>query len=212
MKIYREKKSKRSAETASNLSFDYNTLKNFKIDKEVFRETFEKLLKKWWNSDSSIPDCDGKRFVQSFLFGDLLNPLKLSAVADDLINFQLFYQEESDGEIFELCCICGAEQIMTTYLLKDEIAKKTLVDSENIIAYALSSGKREFALNLAIMAQKLGRTDPGPIELYTFSSHNFFFFLSKIEEIFLKKPETESKNLFLEEKSQKIKLLFNYLL
>lgn len=179
-------------------TIDLSILQKLKIDQQDFQVRFEKLLKNWWNSSTSIPDCEGKRFVLATLFEDLKNPLNLAIIADDLDSFKEHYKEDKSSMIFDLCCVCGSEKIVNNFFLIEGQGNRHLLESENAIAYALSSGKHDFALSLSKLAAKLGRKDPGPIALYSLSISTLFF-SKTISEIFFPKandPATSNTSVF----------------
>jgi len=169
------------------LMIDKRLLQNYGINEQKFQKVFSYLSYHWWNSATSVPDSEGKRFVQSSLMKDLQNPIKLAIIADDLETFKKHNKGNDDFVLFELSCICGAKNILNNFFLASEQGRQFLCHSENAIAFVLSSGKQDFALELAEIARELGRKDPGPIALYALNMKTLFF-SSKIENVFSPKP------------------------
>ncbi len=160
-------------------------------NEQDFQVNFNRLCTTWLNSSTSIPDCEGKRFVQRHLFNDLKSPLKISIIADDVEAFKKHYKDSDDVSLFELSCICGSEKIIKNFFLVDVTKSSCLTKSENAIAYAASSGKSEFTLELAKKGKELGRTEAGPVALYAAGN---LFFSKSIIEVF----STNTKGLSLE--------------
>lgn len=79
------------SESTSVVRVDPSLLKSLDLNEEEFQKVFGGLCQHWWNSASSIPDCEGKRFVQSALLKDLTNPVKLAIIADDLEVFKKYF-------------------------------------------------------------------------------------------------------------------------
>jgi len=150
-------------------------LRELGINEARFQGKFARLLRNWWDSGTAIHDCDGKRFMQAELFNDLQNPLKLVIVADNVELFSERYQNNKNQTVFDLCCLCGSQKILNEHFLNSERDRSYLIESDNAIAYTLSTGNHEFALRLAQEAKKLGRTEPGPIALYSFNMETLFF-------------------------------------
>ena len=150
-------------------------LTSLSIGEENFNIIFDKLLEKWHNRETSLPDSEGKRYVNEILFQDLENPLKLCVVADHLDGFRVHYNKYNDDDIFNLFCICGSEKIITNLFLSETLLSRNLLEDDNVLAFALSSGKKELTLTLAKKAFELGRKNPGPLFLYSFSLDDSFF-------------------------------------
>jgi len=191
-------KKRRLGKVVPRPQVDKDLLKTLGIDENAFNEGFGRLCSKWWDLNiSSMLDCTGKRLVTSTLASKLNNPLVLSIIADDIDCFKSYYNtEEFDIFYLEFCCLCGAEKIIKNVYLNDEYKKQCLTKSENVIAYALSSGNNELVISLAEKIRFLGKITPGPLMLYCLGNYNlaknilemFAADNTKNEELDTKKP------------------------
>lgn len=122
------------------------------------------LQEKWLKKDDSI----GKRLVgkviQLFQEG---NSVVEAILEDDPSLFKSAYNENKETLPlvfwFDVACLCGSEGIVS-YLLKE--CNFDINESNEAIGYALSSGKFNFALELAQLAKEKGKKNPGNIYLY----------------------------------------------
>jgi hypothetical protein len=138
-----------------------------KINKDNLKATFNMLCKNWLDKDTCSEDCSGKRIVTSLLKTRLHEPLILSIMADDINNFKKHSSSSYDLSKFEFCCLSGAENIIRgVYLTND--SRQVIAESQNCMAYVLTSGKVELAKDLAKKLKSLGRTDKGPLLFYSF--------------------------------------------
>lgn len=141
------------------------------VNKMRFNECFTRLCKTWWGKDSLIPEeFEGKMFITNILASKLEDPAIISIVADDVSCFEKQLKQHNDVYYFEFCCACKAESIIQTIYLKDD-KKRCLIDSEDAIAFAASTGDKRFAQNLAIEARKSGKVAP-PRVLALYSTGN----------------------------------------
>lgn len=185
---------KAAVEPNTRPNVDNQLIKQLQINESYFQEVFNQLCKKWWDSTTVMPDSEGTRFIQSALLRKLDDPIKIAIIADDLKCFEKYYSnnlKENDVTIFELCCFCGAQQIIKGFFFKEDKIH-CLKDSENGIAYALSSGNKELSHELANKAKSLGKSHPGLVALYA-TNYDTLFFSREIENIF--QPSQPKPNL-----------------
>jgi len=100
-----------------------------------------------------------------------------------------------------LCLWIGKDH--NIFFFKQEPVKKIWIESPNAIAYALSSGKCQFAFLLAEKLLEFGRKITGLIELYCFSLSTLFF-SRKISELFSVKLEKSTQNYNLDNAQNKL--------
>lgn len=149
------------------------------VDEKNFNKTFDKLCKSWWGVDALMPDCSGKRLITSTLASKLQDPDIISIVADDVKLFKTHKKKDDDFFYLEFCCLCGSENVIKEFYLKND-KKQYLIDSKDAIAYAVSSGNATLAIVLAIKAKKLGKTNPGLLDLYSEGNEVCAYAISKI--------------------------------
>ena len=158
-------------EDVKGIEVEDSLLLKYGINKDSFHQVFGSLLRNWYFLRTSLPDCEGKRFVNEYLFDDLKNPIKLAIISDDLEVFKKHcsLEEFKNCLIFDLCCVCGSEKIIYHYFFTYQYGESWVRNSEYALAFALSSGKHDFALKLAIKAKNMGRKNPGFLALYSIS-------------------------------------------
>lgn len=156
------------------------------------------IEKRWKNKKDSV----GKRFV-STLFRDYRRKDALTkAILEDDPRFIKEYAEGKDFSkvdlplfCFEAACLCGSENI-ALYLSENE--KVNIRDSEDAVAYALSSRNMNFALEIAKLAKKNGQTDMGLALIYPFGKYSDFekirVFLSAGDQVKLRLSSSDSKS------------------
>lgn len=147
-------------------TIDVELIKNLRISLENFNKTFIKLCETWWGINASIPESEGKMFITNILGSKLQDPTILAIIADDLNCFERYPRKKGDIYYLEFCCACGAEKIIREIYLKDD-KKQCLIDSEDAIAFAVSSGNAGLALDLARESKKLGKKTAGLLALYS---------------------------------------------
>lgn len=152
--------------TLSMIPIDMDYIEALGINKEIFNVNFNKLNKIWRGLAAIIPESEGKMFVTSILANPLEDPVIAAIIADDLSCFIKQQKKRSDIYYLEFCCVCGAEKIIREIYLKDD-KKQCLIDSEDAIAFAVSSGNSGLALDLARESKKLGKKTPGLLALYS---------------------------------------------
>ncbi len=149
---------------------DFNLLE--KVGKERVDITLKSLIMKWTGGNCSIEDCEGRRLVNRFVREKLNNLITLAILADDKSTFfEIFNSSERNAlpsslpELVSFACICGAISIVSELLCNEEIMSKC---SKDLIAYAVSSGNRELALEVSAFFRAKGEEDPGLIYFYSF--------------------------------------------
>ncbi len=124
-----------------------------------------RVLADKWNKAS---DSTGKRLVSKILklYKNTDSALQ-SILVDDPALFEKTFKESQriHSALFwlEIACLCGSQKVANYLLIQEKV---NILDSEDAIAYALSSGNQEFALQLATLAKEKGQVDPGKIFLY----------------------------------------------
>ncbi len=109
--------------------------------------------------------------ITSKLASHLNEPLIISIIADDVECFKKYYDKSKDIFCLDFSCLCGSEKIIREFYLQGD-NQTCLLLSKNVIAYALSSGKKELALLLAKKALELKKSDPGQVLLYSFGDYS----------------------------------------
>jgi hypothetical protein len=144
---------------------------------------------RWKNKKDSI----GKRFASKLLRGYSENDILMKAILEDDLNFikdQIEEREFSKDGIplfcFEAACLCGSESI-ALYLLESRIVR--ICDSDEAVAYALSSRNMDFAYKIAKVAKEGGHTDIGLALIYPFGKYSDY---EKIRKFLIEGEENPS--------------------
>jgi hypothetical protein len=145
-----------------------DSLEKTGISEEQFNRRFDNICTRWWDKCTSISDTVGGRLMTSTLASHANEPLILAMIADDIEAFKKHCNEDRDIFCLEFSGLCGAENIIKNCYLNDNEKKECLMLSENIIGYAISSGNFPLALILAQKLISLGKTNAGPVLLYSF--------------------------------------------
>lgn len=156
-----------------------------KVDEEQFDTTLKCLIQKWTGKNSAIGDCGGTRLVNEFIKKKLNDPMTVFIIADDKNHFfELLKNSEAQGislplsDLVSFACTSGAISIVSELLQNEKVMSQC---SENLIAYAVSSGNKDLALNVATFFRSKGADDPGMIHLYSFGKNSL---VKKIEALF----------------------------
>lgn len=131
---------------------------------EAPRDKIRALADKW----DKARDSTGKRLASNILkLYKNTDPVLESILQDDPLLFEKTFTESQSthSPLFwlEIACLCGARNITNCLLIEQKV---NILDSANAVAYALSSGNQEFAMQLALFAKEKGQSNPGNIFLY----------------------------------------------
>jgi hypothetical protein len=165
-------------------SVDIKLVQKLGIDEIEIKSKLNRLYKIWWGNTAIIPESNGKVFITTLLEESLNDPIILSIIADDVTcfvtQFTKRYNKKGDRYYFYFCCVCGAENIITKFFFENKDRKQRLLDSENAIAFAISSGNNNLVKQLATIAKELGKKDLGPLALYSAGNSSGIDLVSKV--------------------------------
>lgn len=150
-------------------------LECYKIEPGNFWKKYEILCRKWIGT--SIGDNRGARFAGEILRSVASDPIIVAAIVDNLAVFKVEEEQMMKSNTrpniqdvwIELSCITGAKSIF------DYVQKKYDLNVANLneaTQYAISSGNRELALEVANLSIKQGKKDLGGIYMYMFGNYS----------------------------------------
>lgn len=146
----------------SDVDEDY--VKSLNIDYNTFKKKYYKLCRTWWGKNCEFSyDCEGKCFVTNIIGSHINEPIIISIIADDVNVFKK-YMNDRHIYNFDFCCICGSNNIIEHIYLTSYL--QSVLESNDAVAYALSSCNYKLAKDLAILF-KNNNKEHGHIYLYS---------------------------------------------